>query len=65
VRGRVSATQCPKSIINEESNRFLEMFATWKLQPAADLHRWPARDVDALLLLENEWRSLDKHGESA
>ena len=64
MRGRVAATQCPKSIISAESVRLLELYAAWKLQAAADLRPWPARDVDALFVLEQEWRYLQNHGES-
>jgi hypothetical protein len=64
VRGSVSATQCPKSILTPDSLRLLELFAAWKLTPAADLRDWPARDVDGLFVLEQEWRSLQNHGDT-
>jgi len=64
VRGRIGATQCPKSIITAESLRLVELYAAWKLNPAAELRAWPARDVDALFVLEQEWRSLQNHGDT-
>ena len=35
----------------------LEEFSAWKLCPTGSLHTMPARVVDAILVLENEFRA--------
>ena len=50
-------TRCPKSIITAESLYLLDEFNVWKRCQGTPLHALPARVVDALLLLDNEFRA--------
>lgn len=61
VRGRVSTDECPKSLITPESMQLLEAFHAWKLGGGALWDR-PAKEAEALLTLENEWREEMQHG---
>jgi hypothetical protein len=56
-RKQVAATRCPKSIITAESMYLLDEFNVWKRCPGAPLHALPARVVDAILMLDNEFRA--------
>lgn len=53
----MAATRCPKSIITAESMYLLDEFSVWKRCPGAPLHALPARVVDAILILDNEFRA--------
>lgn len=55
-RGRVATDECPKSAVTAQSLEWIEKFLTWKFIGRAELWDWPARDADALLILEREWR---------
>lgn len=55
-RRGVFATQCPKSLITAESLTFIEEFQIWKRFGCSDIRVMNARKVEALSVLENEWR---------
>ena len=69
-RGQIAATRCPKSIITAESLYLLDEFNIWKRCPNTPLHKMPARVVDAILVLESEFRAevvaidRERHGQS-
>ena len=56
-RRSVAIESCPTSYITPESQALLEEFHVWKLFGAPDVYSLPARLVEALVLLENEWRA--------
>lgn len=49
-------TECPKSLITAESLEFLERYYAWKISGKPDLAKMNARQAEAFLILENEWR---------
>jgi hypothetical protein len=55
-RGRVAAEECPKSLVTPQSLEWIEKFLTWKFAGARAVEHLPARDADAILILEREWR---------
>jgi hypothetical protein len=55
-RRGVSTRQCPKSIITSESLRFLEEFQIWKRFGCRDIWSMPARTVEAISILEDQWQ---------
>jgi hypothetical protein len=55
-RGRVWTEECPKSAITPQSLEWIEKFLTWKFAGGGAIWDWPARDADAILTLEREWR---------
>lgn len=59
-RGRVSAEECPTSLIRPRSVEWIEKFFAWKMAGGAALKipvmELPAKDADALMVLEKEWR---------
>ena len=57
VRGRVASEECPKSMVTPASVELLEKFFGWKLGGGGQLGELPAREADAFLLLEGEWRA--------
>jgi hypothetical protein len=54
-RGRVTATQCPKSIVSAQSAGFLDRFAIWKELGGGSVFDLDAKTAEALLLLQQEW----------
>ena len=56
-RGRVAAEECPKSLVTPESVELLEKFFAWKLGGGGRLEDRPAKEADAFLVLEGEWRA--------
>jgi hypothetical protein len=69
-RRQAAATRCPKSIITAESMYLLGEFNVWKRCPGGPLHAMPARVVDAILMLDDEFRAevnsanQERHGQS-
>ena len=62
IRGerRVASSECPVSFVSGESVAWVELFAARKiLGQDEDLHAWPARQVDALLLLSSELERIE------
>ncbi|MBZ5603326.1 MAG: hypothetical protein LAO79_13580 [Acidobacteriia bacterium] len=55
-RGRVGAEECPKSLVTAQSVEWVERFWLWKFSGGA-LSDMKARDGDAFLILEKEWRT--------
>src|SRR6266480_2014208 len=56
-RREISTTSCPTSYITPESVALLEEFHVWKLFGCRDVNRLPARSVEAIFILESEWRA--------
>ena len=54
-RGRVATEECPKSLVTPQSLEWVERFLTWKLA-GASVNELRAREADAFLTLEREWR---------
>jgi hypothetical protein len=55
-RGRVRAEECPKSLVTPQSLEWIERFLTWKFAGGREIEELAARDADAFLILEREWR---------
>ena len=67
-RERVSAAECPVSLVTAESWALVEEFFVWRrLGGRFDVWSAPARRVDAYGVLERELRSLERedHAERA
>ena len=56
MRGRVSSEECPKSLVTPASVELLEKFFGWKFAGGGSLDELPAKEADAFLILEGEWR---------
>ena len=54
-KGRVGVDECPKSLVRGESLEYVEKFLVWKFAGGA-LDEMTAREVDAFLTLEEEFR---------
>jgi hypothetical protein len=50
--------------VTPESLEWIEKFFTWKFSGGARLNDLAARDADAFLVLEKEWRAGSSDGES-
>jgi hypothetical protein len=48
--------ECPKSFVSAASLELVEKFFTWKFSGGGALWDLAARDADAFLILEKEWR---------
>jgi hypothetical protein len=57
----VVSRRCPKSIITAQSLHWLEQFRLWK-QLGGDAWAMEAKSADALLMLEQEWRTETQNG---
>jgi len=55
-RGRTGTEECPKSLVTPQSLEWIEKFFTWKFAGSRALNDMAARDADAFLILEREWR---------
>jgi hypothetical protein len=62
-RGRASADECPKTLITAASLEMLETFYAWKFAGWSDARELRAREADAFLILEQEWRAEQKNGQ--
>jgi len=62
VRKRAATTVCPVSYITPQSLAWIERFSVWKLMGGAKLESLPARTVEALCVLENEFRKETSDG---
>ena len=60
-RGAVVSSRCPKSIITAQSVYFLEQFRWWK-ELGGNVWAMEAKNAEALLLLEQEWRTEMQNG---
>jgi hypothetical protein len=63
IRGEHHTLECPKPLISASSLSWLELYVAWKQSPV-DLMCWPARDAEAVLVLESEMRREIADGES-
>ena len=61
-RGRVSSEECPKSLVTPASIELLEQFFGWKFAGGGTLNELRAKEGDAFLILEAEWRAEEDHG---
>ena len=62
IRGerRVGSSECPVSFVSGESVAWVELFAARRiLGQDEDLQAWPARQVDAMLLLSSELERIE------
>ena len=57
MRGRVSSEECPKSLVTPGSVEMLEKFLGWKFAGGGSLEGMAAKEADAFLILEGEWRA--------
>ena len=48
--------ECPKSLVTARSVEWLEKFFAWKFAGGGALDELEAREADAFLTLEREWR---------
>lgn len=62
-RKGVATTICPRSYISGESVAWLEEFETWKRIGFPDLERITARQVHAIVILQQELYSEVQRGE--
>ena len=62
-KGRVATEECPTSLIRPRSVEWLERFYAWKVC-GGELLESPAKDADAMLALEKEWREMNHGNES-
>jgi hypothetical protein len=62
-RGRASAEECPTSLVTPQSVEWVERFFVRKLTDGGDVTEMPARQADALLMLEKEWREMENGGQ--
>lgn len=58
-RGRAQAEECPVSLVTPWSAECVEGFFAWKLTGGGSVSEKPARQADALLMLEKEWRETE------
>jgi hypothetical protein len=63
-RGRASSEECPKSLLTPRSTELVERFVVAKMAGGGDLMAREAKEADAFLALEKEWREA-KNGESS
>lgn len=61
-RGRVSAEECPKSLVTPASVELLEKYYGWKFAGGGPLTEMAAKQADAFLILEGEWRAENDAG---
>ena len=55
-RGRAWSEECPKSLVAPRSTELVERFVMWKAAGGGDLIAREAKEADAFLTLEKEWR---------
>jgi hypothetical protein len=53
----VFSEECPKSLVTPESVELLEKFLGWKFGGGGSLDELRAKEADAFLILEGEWRA--------
>ena len=62
-RGRAAAEECPTSLVTPQSVDWVERFFARKLTGGGSVMEMPARQADALLMLEKEWREMENGGQ--
>jgi hypothetical protein len=60
VRGAAASEECPRSLVTPASIEFVEKFFASKVSSTGEL---TAREVEAFLLLEKEWRAEQANGQ--
>ena len=63
MRGNVTAQECPKSLVTPESVERVERFFAFKHFGAGPVGDVGARDADAFLILEQEWKTEQANGQ--
>ncbi len=56
-RDRKSTEECPKSLITAASVELLERFSVWKFSNGRGVDELTAREADAFVLLDGEYRA--------
>lgn len=56
MRGRTATEECPKSLVTPQSLEWLEKFFAWKFSGGGGIEGLPAKEAEAILTLEKEWR---------
>ena len=59
-RGRAVAASCPKTLIDGETAAWLHAYSVWKRFGFPDMLRLPARDVEAMTVLEQEFQEMSR-----
>jgi hypothetical protein len=59
----MAVESCPTSFITAESMALLDEYHAWKLLGGRDFYELPARLVEAIFILEKEWRSEQNNGQ--
>jgi hypothetical protein len=64
-RGGTVAEECPTSLVTPASIEFLESFFAWKTVGRGEIttHGLTAREAEAFLILEREWRMEQTNGQ--
>jgi len=62
-RGPIGTQECPKPLISAESLELVEKFFAWKFSAARDATQLRAKEADAFLILEKEWRTEQANGQ--
>ena len=63
-RGKVSTTECPKSLMTPQSIEWVERFSAWKITGQPTDKELSAKDLDALWVLERQWKEVMRGAES-
>lgn len=64
-RNGAAAEECPTSLVTPASMEFVEGYFAWKAigQRELSTHEFTAREADAFVVLEREWRMEQKNGQ--
>ncbi len=63
MRGNVVIQECPKSFVTTESTALVERFLARKQFGGEGPEQMPAREADALVILEKEWQMEQQNGQ--
>lgn len=59
-KGQVATEECPKSFVTAASAELVEKYFAWKAFGAGEM---TAREAEAFLVLEKEWRAEQTNGQ--
>jgi len=62
VQGKTGTDECPKSLTTAASAELVERFFVWKASGAGSWDKLSAREADAFVVLEEEWRTSSDSG---
>jgi len=62
-RGRIATEECPKSFVSAESVELLEKYFVWAFAGRRTAEELAAREADAFVLLDAEYRAEVASGE--